>query len=71
MKQKKDTKKKAHKAKYSNMADSRRFVLKNNSSFYLREAYKSLRTNASFSLTDVEGCRSLPLPLLCREKARA
>ena len=61
MKQKKDIKKKNRKSKYSNITDSRRFVLKNNSSFYLREAYKSLRTNTSFSLTDVEGCKVITI----------
>lgn len=39
------------------IANTRRFVLGPNSSFYLREAYKSLRTNTSFSLADAEGCK--------------
>lgn len=55
---KKDIKgKKGRKAKFSSGTDSRRFVLTQSSSFYLREAYKSLRTNAGFALSDVEGCK--------------
>ena len=47
---------KGKKAKYSS-GKSSRYVLKQSSSFYLREAYKALRTNTSFSLTDKEGCK--------------
>lgn len=38
-----------------NISEERKRILKPDSSFYLREAYKSLRTNVNFSMTDVEG----------------
>lgn len=43
--------------KHSNISEERKGILKAGSSFFLREAYKSLRTNVNFSLTDVEGSK--------------
>lgn len=54
---KKHRKKKSWNAKFASGTDSRRYILNQSSSFYLREAYKSLRTNAGFSLSDVDGCK--------------
>lgn len=39
----------------------RRNILSGGSSFYTREAYKTLRTNVNFSLADSDGCRVLLL----------
>lgn len=39
------------------MQDSQSFLLTPKSDFFIREAYKTLRTNVSFSLADGEGCR--------------
>ena len=41
--------------KHSGISEERKNILKPNSSFYLQEAYKSLRTNVNFSLADTEG----------------
>lgn len=38
--------------KHSNISEDRKIILKSGSSFGLREAYKSLRTNVNFSMTD-------------------
>ena len=35
----------------------RRFLLWSNADFFLQEAYKTLRTNVNFALTDAEGCK--------------
>ena len=37
----------------------RKYILSSNSGFYLREAYKALRTNVNFSLADKEGCKTV------------
>ena len=37
--------------------EERRNLLSPKSDFFIREAYKTLRTNVSFSLTDEEGCK--------------
>ena len=54
----KDTKKKKKSVKpqsHSSMAEDRKKILKPTSSFYLTEAYKSLRTNVNFAMADTEG----------------
>ena len=38
------------------MADERRHILSPDSDFFIREAYKTLRTNAMFALAGQEGC---------------
>ena len=38
------------------IVNERRFLLSPDSDFYVTEAYKTLRTNVIFSLTDVAGC---------------
>lgn len=37
--------------------EDRKHILSSKSSFFLQEAYKSLRTNINFSLADQEGCK--------------
>lgn len=37
--------------------EDRKYILNSKSSFYLREAYKTLRTNVNFSLADTDGCK--------------
>ena len=37
--------------------EDRKYILNAKSSFYLREAYKTLRTNVNFALADTEGCK--------------
>lgn len=44
-------------ADHAKIALERKFLLNNQSDFYLREAYKTLRTNVSFSLADVDGSK--------------
>lgn len=39
------------------MADERRHILSPDSDFFIREAYKTLRTNAMFALAGQEGCK--------------
>lgn len=40
-----------------NVRDERKNLLSSNSDFFIREAYKTLRTNVSFSLTGEEKCK--------------
>ncbi len=40
-------------------AAERRLILSSNSDFFLREAYKTLRTNTMFSLAGCEGCKTV------------
>ena len=44
-------------ANHAQIAMERKALLSSRSDFYLREAYKTLRTNVTFSLADVDGCR--------------
>ena len=37
--------------------EDRKYILTSKSGFYLREAYKTMRTNVNFALTDTEGCK--------------
>ena len=37
--------------------EDRKYILTTKSGFFLREAYKSLRTNVNFSLADTDGCK--------------
>jgi len=39
------------------MADERRHILSPDSNFFIREAYKTLRTNTMFALAEREGCK--------------
>lgn len=41
----------------SSILDERRNMLSSKSNFFVREAYKTLRTNVSFALADEEGCK--------------
>lgn len=44
-------------ADHAQMTLERKALLSNRSDFYLREAYKTLRTNVTFSLADVDGSK--------------
>lgn len=50
-------KKKTPERHRSTIADDRKHILTSKSGFYLREAYKTLRTNVNFALADTEGCK--------------
>ena len=39
------------------IADERRYILSPNSNFFIREAYKTLRTNTMFALAGEDGCK--------------
>lgn len=39
------------------ITEDRKHILTANSEFYIREAYKALRTNVNFALADTEGCK--------------
>lgn len=39
------------------LVDEHKFILSHNSDFFVREAYKTLRTNTIFSLAETEGCK--------------
>ena len=54
---KKKSKKSSQKAQM--ILAERSGILSSDSGFYIREAYKALRTNVNFSLADSEGCRTL------------
>jgi len=43
--------------KHATIAEDRKHILTSRSGFYLREAYKTLRTNVNFALADTEGCK--------------
>lgn len=47
----------AHKRENTSIQDERKALLTARSDFFIREAYKTLRTNVSFSLTGDEGCK--------------
>lgn len=52
--------KKSDKSQHSRTAkikEDRKYILTSKSGFFLREAYKSLRTNVNFSLADTDGCK--------------
>ena len=51
---------KSDKSQHSRTAkikEDRKYILTSKSGFFLREAYKSLRTNVNFSLADTDGCK--------------
>ena len=50
-------KKKSDEKKRATIAEDRKHILTSKSGFYLREAYKTLRTNVNFALADTEGCK--------------
>ena len=41
----------------SGIEEERKYILGQGSDFFIREAYKALRTNVMFSLADEEGCK--------------
>ena len=52
------SKKKRNEDKHrATIAEDRKHILTAKSGFYMREAYKALRTNVKFALTDTEGCK--------------
>lgn len=54
---KKDKKQQMAAMKNAKIKEDRRHILTDKSGFFLREAYKTLRTNVNFSLADKEGCQ--------------
>ncbi len=54
--QKKD-KKKGEASSADAIREERKYLIWRNNDFFLREAYKTARTNVMFSIADVEGCR--------------
>ncbi len=48
-----------HQRKIARINEERKNILSSKSGFYQREAYKTLRTNVNFALTDVEGCKTI------------
>ena len=44
-------------ARVLKIKEDRKYILTSKSEFYLREAYKTMRTNVNFALTDTEGCK--------------
>ncbi len=55
--EKKSKKKKSVGKRQTTIAEDRKHILTSKSGFYLREAYKTLRTNVNFALADTEGCK--------------
>lgn len=51
------SKKDKNKQQFSGISRERRFILTEKSDFFLREAYKMLRTNVAFSLEDEDSCK--------------
>lgn len=49
--------KSSEKKKRATIEEDRKHILTSKSGFYLREAYKTLRTNVNFALADTEGCK--------------
>lgn len=56
---KKDKKETAKTQVTNKIKEDRKYILNPKSSFYLREAYKTLRTNVNFALADTEGCKTI------------
>lgn len=54
---KKDNKDAARAQMTNRIKEDRKYILNSKSGFFLREAYKTLRTNVNFALTDAEGCK--------------
>ena len=52
---------KKHTGSASLIAEERRFILSPSSSFFIREAYKTLRSNTMFALADQDGCKAVLL----------
>lgn len=53
----KSKKKKSKEKRRSTIMEDRKHILTTKSGFYIREAYKTLRTNVNFALADTEGCK--------------
>lgn len=53
----KTKKKRSAEKKHATITEDRKHILTSKSGFYLREAYKTLRTNVNFALADTEGCK--------------
>lgn len=54
---KQSKKKKSDEKRRATIAEDRKHILTLKSGFYIREAYKTLRTNVNFALADTEGCK--------------
>ena len=54
---KKSKKKKTIGKRQTTITEDRKHILTPKSGFYIREAYKALRTNVNFALADTEGCK--------------
>lgn len=54
---KQSKKKKAAEKRRATIAEERKHILTPKSGFFVREAYKTLRTNVNFALADTEGCK--------------
>ena len=54
---KQSKKKKSDEKRRATIAEDRKHILTPHSGFYIREAYKTLRTNVNFALADAEGCK--------------
>ena len=52
---------KKHTGSTSLIAEERRFILSQKSSFFIREAYKTLRSNTMFALADQDGSKAVLL----------
>lgn len=55
--QKKDNKDAARAQMTNRIKEDRKYILNSKSGFFLREAYKTLRTNVNFALADTDGCK--------------
>jgi len=52
-------KRRKKKKEATKIQDERKNLLSQSSSFFIREAYKTMRTNVGFSLPDREGCKTI------------
>lgn len=53
------TKKKNDDKRRKTIEEERKHILTSKSGFFVREAYKTLRTNVNFALADTEGCKTI------------
>ena len=67
-----DKKKRAGRHKEApGLANERKLLLSSSSGFYTREAYKALRTNVTFSLSEVTGCRVITVTSALRNEGKS
>lgn len=59
MKDKNNVKSASQVQRLSKVKHDRKHILTDKSGFYIKEAYRSLRTNVNFALADTEGCKML------------